>query len=219
MKTYFQILESIEALKKQAEAVRQKEITGVVSKIKDAINAYGLTAKDLGLDLIASVAGKGKPGRKPRVAKAGPASSIGKTKSKGPMKFRDADGNVWSGRGPRPHWLRAQLDAGRQLSDFLIDASSVSTASAAAPTAPQSAAAGESAVAPSSSPAKKTRQVKAKPAAKASRKASAKTAPKALKLVEKKATAKTPAATKRVSKKPVKTTSSAPAAEGMAVAA
>jgi DNA-binding protein H-NS len=33
-------------------------------------------------------------------------------------KFGDGQGNVWSGRGPRPHWLRDALNAGRRLEEF-----------------------------------------------------------------------------------------------------
>ena len=47
-KTYSQMLEEIELLKKQAEEVRRKEIEIVIARIKDAIAFYGLTEEDLG---------------------------------------------------------------------------------------------------------------------------------------------------------------------------
>ena len=47
-KTYGQMLEEIELLKKQAEEVRRKEIEVVIARIKDAIAFYGLTEEDLG---------------------------------------------------------------------------------------------------------------------------------------------------------------------------
>ena len=29
-------------------------------------------------------------------------------------------GETWSGRGPKPNWLRAQIEAGRQIEDFAV---------------------------------------------------------------------------------------------------
>lgn len=47
-KTYGQMLEEIELLKRQAEEVRRKEIEIVIARIRDAIAFYGLTEEDLG---------------------------------------------------------------------------------------------------------------------------------------------------------------------------
>lgn len=47
-KTYSQMLEEIELLKKQAEEVRRHEVETVIARIKDAIAFYGLTEEDLG---------------------------------------------------------------------------------------------------------------------------------------------------------------------------
>lgn len=47
-KTYSQMLDEIELLKKQAEEVRRKEVEVVIARIKDAIAFYGLTEEDLG---------------------------------------------------------------------------------------------------------------------------------------------------------------------------
>ena len=37
-----------------------------------------------------------------------------------PIKYRDADGNTWSGRGIKPKWLQAQLGTGRRLEEFAV---------------------------------------------------------------------------------------------------
>lgn len=110
-KTYSQLLKQIETLQREAETTRRKEIDGVVTRIKEAIKAYGLTAADLGLNAGA-----------PKVAKAGGARSPRKPgrKAAAAVKFRDETGNVWGGRGPRPAWLRSALAAGRQLSEFAV---------------------------------------------------------------------------------------------------
>ena len=35
-------------------------------------------------------------------------------------KYRDSQGNTWSGRGKRPQWLNEALDQGQQLEEFAI---------------------------------------------------------------------------------------------------
>lgn len=37
-----------------------------------------------------------------------------------PVKFRDAHGNTWAGRGAQPVWLREALKAGAKLEDFAV---------------------------------------------------------------------------------------------------
>lgn len=34
-------------------------------------------------------------------------------------KFKDGQGNVWSGRGPRPAWFKAALEAGKSADELL----------------------------------------------------------------------------------------------------
>ena len=36
------------------------------------------------------------------------------------VKYRDDDGNAWSGRGKHPGWLTEKLEAGHQLEEFLV---------------------------------------------------------------------------------------------------
>ena len=36
------------------------------------------------------------------------------------IKYRDDDGNTWSGRGKHPAWLKEKLEAGHQLEEFLV---------------------------------------------------------------------------------------------------
>ena len=47
-KTYSQMLEEIEQLKREAERVRRDEVQEVIARIKVAIAFYGLTPEDLG---------------------------------------------------------------------------------------------------------------------------------------------------------------------------
>ena len=117
-KTYSQIQKQIETLSREAEKLRHKEVEGVVSRIREAIDTYGLTAADLGF-------GNSGAARTPRAVRGKPAAAkktrraAGKTASAQP-KYRDESGNVWGGRGPRPQWLRNALTAGKDLKDFAV---------------------------------------------------------------------------------------------------
>jgi DNA-binding protein H-NS len=37
-----------------------------------------------------------------------------------PVKYRDANGNTWAGRGAQPVWLREALKGGAKLEDFAV---------------------------------------------------------------------------------------------------
>ncbi|MDM0071465.1 H-NS family nucleoid-associated regulatory protein [Variovorax sp. J31P207] len=106
-KSYQQIQKQIEQLQRQADALRDSEINGVVDRIKVAIAHYGLTAAHLGLDSASSKATR-------------------KKSSKSSAQFSDGAGNVWSGRGPRPRWLRDALAAGRSIDEFRAGSSTKS---------------------------------------------------------------------------------------------
>jgi DNA-binding protein H-NS len=103
-KTYHQILQEIERLQREAERLKQEEVAGVIARIKEAIQVYGLSAADLGL---AGGAQKRLAGNE----------SLASAKA---AKYRDEAGNSWSGRGPRPQWLRDALAAGRSIEEFAV---------------------------------------------------------------------------------------------------
>ncbi|MCU4121542.1 H-NS family nucleoid-associated regulatory protein [Variovorax sp. N23] len=126
--TYKQIQKQIEALQRQAEKLRNQEVEGVVGRIKVAITHYGLTAEQLGF-------GTGSAKGKLKTPRTNVAS-----KSTGSAKYSDGQGNEWLGRGPRPHWLREALAAGKSLEDFAIASpSSTTSARAAKPAAKRKA--------------------------------------------------------------------------------
>ena len=110
--TYKQIEKQIEQLQKQAEALRNTEVKGVVERIKVAIAHYGLTAAHLGLE--------------PRASASKKARTTGSKGTKARATFSDGNGNSWSGRGPRPRWLREALTSGRSIEEFRGGASAAS---------------------------------------------------------------------------------------------
>ena len=114
-KSYVAMVEEIERLQAEAEALKRKEVNGIIKQIRQAISTYGLTASDLGLN------GTRKRGRPPgKAAPAGRKSTTKKTGAGRRAKFRDPSGNTWGGRGPRPQWLRDALASGRKLEDFAV---------------------------------------------------------------------------------------------------
>jgi DNA-binding protein H-NS len=118
-KTYQQIRRQIEALEREAEKLKRAEVAGVIERIKLAIDAYGLTAADLGLAVSPMVA---KAPTKPSGTTAQTQGSAGKALKKGklPVKFRDQSGNTWTGRGSQPRWLKGALAEGRNLDEFRV---------------------------------------------------------------------------------------------------
>ena len=99
--TYSQIQQKIAKLQKEADALRHKEVGGVIARIKTAIEHYGLTAEHLGFGGAVKAQGRG-PGK----AASG-------------AKYHDGNGQSWSGRGPRPRWLREAIAGGASLESFL----------------------------------------------------------------------------------------------------
>lgn len=103
-KTYSAILKAISELQGRAEAARIKEAAGVIKRIQDAMQVYGLTVEDL----------TKQPPAKPRAA----AKATGR-KAKRPVKYSDSNGNTWAGGGSMPVWLREQVEQGKDIEEFL----------------------------------------------------------------------------------------------------
>ncbi|KWT70890.1 MULTISPECIES: H-NS family nucleoid-associated regulatory protein [unclassified Variovorax] len=109
--TYAQIQRKIAALQQSADALRHKEVAGVVARIKTAIEHYGLTAHQLGFG--GAVASAKASAKRPGV------KSVKSEKSDRAAKYSDGNGKSWSGIGKRPFWIRDALAAGKSLDDFL----------------------------------------------------------------------------------------------------
>lgn len=116
-KSYQQLQAQIDSLQKKADAARKKELEGVISEIKSVISKWGVTAADLGLS---TQPGTRALASKKAAPKRGAKSVKAKTPNIGAVKYQDQAGNVWGGRGPRPAWLRAAIEAGQSLDEFLV---------------------------------------------------------------------------------------------------
>lgn len=106
-KTLEQIQQQIAKLQMRAEHLRAAEAQGVIKRIKVAIDHYGLTAEQLGFG--ASAPASDSP---VRVNTRKPSKAVNRS------VFADSHGNTWSGRGPRPAWLRDALAGGAAIDSF-----------------------------------------------------------------------------------------------------
>jgi DNA-binding protein H-NS len=115
--TYAQLQKQIDQLQREASRLRDAEAPGVIERIKHAIAVYRLTAEQLGFGGTTIAAGLAVPAPKP-VAQPAPKPQF-KSKRKPQFGgFGDKSGNVWSGRGPRPAWLREALLTGHDKNEF-----------------------------------------------------------------------------------------------------
>lgn len=102
MPTYLELKAQAQKLLEQAEEMRKQEHASAIAQVRAIIKEHGLTAADLGF-----AAGGGMR------RKSGGKGSV-------PAKYRNVDGKTWSGRGRKPGWMQAAIDAGKKPEDFLI---------------------------------------------------------------------------------------------------
>ena len=121
-------IEDIEHL--DLENIPDAQLRELQSRIREVINRrvqsrldeFRMMAREAGFEMTLSKIGERPMGRRGRPRNE---SSGRPDQRRGPLPplYRNPDNpaEVWSGRGHRPGWLKAQLDAGRTLSEFRID--------------------------------------------------------------------------------------------------
>jgi DNA-binding protein H-NS len=107
MASYKDLKAQAEALMKQAEEMRLQETSAAIADIKAKMELYGLTVRDLG--------GSGGDSKSPTKRKKRTDSG-----SPLPAKYKDGNGNAWSGRGIKPKWLQEALGHGKKIEDFAV---------------------------------------------------------------------------------------------------
>jgi len=114
------IQKRIAKLQAEADAIKAREAVGVIARIREVVAHYGLTVEHIfGIDGTKTARGRRPKTHVPSAVgrkTARKSSSIKGTKA--PIKYRDSNGNAWSGRGSQPRWLRAAIDSGKKLEDF-----------------------------------------------------------------------------------------------------
>ena len=93
------------ALQDIVDAERLTKRAQVIASVRETIQAYELSAADLGF--------VGKTSLK--------QCAVGDKRNVVAPKYQDPDsGKTWTGRGKSPAWLSAQLAAGREKQEFLV---------------------------------------------------------------------------------------------------
>lgn len=101
-------------LQRQTEALMKDIKRTAIKEIHQCMSRYNITLEELG----ATGASKTKSAA-PRLADQQPKKAVKRVKVS--PKYQSEDGlQTWTGRGLKPKWLKAELDAGRKLEDFLI---------------------------------------------------------------------------------------------------
>lgn len=104
--TYHELKAKADELMKEANRLRDIEKQGVITAIREDMELYDITAEDLGFKTVK---------KKSKSAKSSVAV----------IRYRDEDGNEWTGRGRIPHWMRDRINAGAEKEDFAISKESL----------------------------------------------------------------------------------------------
>lgn len=111
-RTLIQIKQQIQALEKEAENVKPKEIAGVIERMKSAIEFYGLTPADLF---------SGSKAKKLAGSRGASVVAFKKTRKKkmAVAKFKDPSSDkTWTGHGKRPGWFVQAIAGGKKPEDL-----------------------------------------------------------------------------------------------------
>ena len=92
-------------LERQIAQLNSKGRQDAIDEIRKIMTEHGLTSEDI----VAPARGR-KIGTK----------LDGTERKAVAAKYKDDQGNQWTGRGLKPRWLTAALQAGRKLEDFAV---------------------------------------------------------------------------------------------------
>ena len=104
----------IEKLQQQAAQIKAKEFHKTVIEIRAKMSAFGITSKDLQSVSGTKIKGKAAAPRKSAKLRNEKVASIVAAKYRGP------EGQMWSGRGLTPRWLKTLLESGQTKEEFSI---------------------------------------------------------------------------------------------------
>jgi DNA-binding protein H-NS len=121
MNNLVNIQSQIEKLQKQASEIKAKEFHKTVLEIREKMQAFGITAKDLQTGKASRKSTVQVPAKK---RASGGASTGAKKGLSAPVaaKYRGPEGQGWSGRGLTPRWMAALIAQGRTKEEFIIAA-------------------------------------------------------------------------------------------------
>ena len=110
-KTLAQLTSEMAHLQQKVDALKAKEVVGVIERIKEAIEHYGLIAADLGFSGPVAKGVKAIEATGQVVARKRRKNAA--KKPGGVIRYRDDAGHSWTGHGKRPGWFLAALESGK----------------------------------------------------------------------------------------------------------
>lgn len=119
MTTLLSLQAQIADLQQKAAQIKSREYASTLDDILAKMKAFGITIADL-----KAAQNKPKAGRKGRKTAAEKPSSKRSSKLAGVRlepKYRNADGQTWTGRGIAPKWMTEAIASGKSKDDFLIN--------------------------------------------------------------------------------------------------
>ena len=117
MNNLVNIQNQIEKLQKQASEIKAKEFHKTVQEIREKMQAFGITVRDLQTGKASKKAAVRLPGKKRAASGVKKAAGVPVA-----AKYRGPEGQSWSGRGLTPRWMAALIAQGRTKEDFTIAA-------------------------------------------------------------------------------------------------
>ena len=118
MTTLLNLQAQIAELQQKAAQIKSKEYASTLNDIQTKMKAFGITIADLKKALNKPKTGRN--GRKPATVKPAVKRSSKLAGVKVLPKYRNADGQTWTGRGVAPKWMSDALAAGQSKEDFFI---------------------------------------------------------------------------------------------------
>ena len=108
MKSPITIAAQIAKLLTEAKKLGRKRLV-VIKTIVKQMNAHDISINEVRLAM----------GKKSKTGAAKKAAT-GKPRKSAPVKYRDGEGNTWSGRGRAPRWLVAAEKSGKKRDQFAL---------------------------------------------------------------------------------------------------
>ena len=105
----------IAALQKQLAAAENSKAPAI-RKVRALMKKLGVTMADLAETPKAKAVKRGSRRGRPRKADTAPR----KPATKIPVKYRDANGNAWTGRGKTPTWILESEKTGKSREEFRV---------------------------------------------------------------------------------------------------
>lgn len=110
----------VKAAGEQIAAAMDEVLTSVAGRV----SSVRLVAKDAAMERVMALVSSGGITLEDIAARLGatlPAAKDKPAKAPATVKYQHPDsGETWTGRGPTPKWLKALLDAGGKLDDYLV---------------------------------------------------------------------------------------------------